>query len=179
MLKKILLGLAALVMLFLIVVALQPSQYRVTRSAIIPGAPLAVFGRVNDFRQWEAWSPWAKLDPAVRNTFEGAPSGTGAVFSWVGNKDVGEGRMTVTESRPGEFIRIKLEFIKPFASVCDTEFTFRPEGQGTSVTWTMSGRNNFIGKAFCLFMNMDKTIGGDFEKGLANLNAVVQAQPKA
>jgi hypothetical protein len=176
MLKKILLVLAALVVLFLVVVALQPAEYRVTRSAVVPAAPAEVFAKVNDFHNWEAWSPWAKLDPAVRNTFQGPPAGTGAIFAWTGNDKVGEGRMTLIESRPDQLVRIKLEFIKPFASVCDTEFTFRPEGQGTSVTWTMAGRNGFVEKAFCLFMNMDKLVGGDFERGLANLKTAVEAK---
>jgi len=179
MFKKIALGLGALILLFIVVVAFQPSEYRVSRTAILPAPPMEVFNRVNDFHQWDTWSPWAKLDPAVKNTFTGAASGTGAVFAWTGNSDVGEGRMTLTESRPGELVRIKLEFIKPFASMCDTDFTLKPEGQGTAVTWTMSGKNNFLGKAFCLFMNMDKTIGGDFERGFANLKTTVQAAPKS
>jgi len=178
MLKKLLIGLAALVVGFVIVVALQPSSYRVSRTAILPAPAADVFSQVNDFQKWEAWSPWAKLDPAVKNTFEGPRAGPGSVFAWAGNDKVGAGRMTLTESRPGEFIRIKLEFIKPFASVCDTEFTFKPEGQGTAVTWTMTGKNDFLGKAMCLFMNMDKMIGGDFERGFANMKAVVQAAPK-
>lgn len=178
MLKKILLGLAALIVVFLIVVAFQPASYRVTRTATLPAPPAEVFAQVNDFRKWEGWSPWAKLDPAVKNTFQGPAAGPGAVFAWAGNDKVGEGRMTLTESRPSEHIRIKLEFIKPIASVCDTEFTFKPEGQGTTVTWTMAGNNDFIGKAFCLFMDMDKMIGGDFERGFANLKAATLPAPK-
>jgi hypothetical protein len=163
---------------FAIVVAMQPADYTVTRSGTMAAAPATVFSQVNDFHKWEAWSPWAKLDPNAKNSFEGAPSGTGAAFAWAGNKDVGEGRMTITESRPSDVIRLKLDFIKPFASTCDTEFTFKPEAGATRVTWTMSGRKNFISKAFCLFADMDKMVGGDFEKGLANLKAVAEAGPK-
>jgi len=178
MLKKILIGIAAIVGIFLIIVALQPAQYRVVRTATIPAAPAAVFDQVNDLHKWDAWSPWAKLDPAVKNTFEGPQAGTGAVFAWVGNSQVGEGRMTITDSRANELVRLKLEFIKPFASVATTEFTFKPEGNQTSVTWSMAGDKNFISKAFCLFMNMDKTVGGDFEKGLASLKSVAQVAAK-
>lgn len=181
MLKKVLIGLAALaalVVVFLVVVALQPADYRVTRTATLPVPAAAAFDQVNDFQKWEAWSPWAKLDPAVKNTFSGPKSGAGSVFAWEGNSQVGAGRMTLLESRPGELVRIKLEFIKPFPSVCDTEFTFKPDGQGTAVTWTMAGQNSFIGKAMCLFVSMDKMVGGDFERGLGNLKTASQAAPK-
>src|SRR5881296_1615480 len=114
----------------------------------------------------------------MKQTYEGAPAGTGAIYAWAGNNEVGEGRMTLTESRPSDLIRIKLEFMKPFASTCATEFTFKPEGKQTAVAWSMSGENNFVAKAFCLFMNMDKTVGGDFEKGLAQLKSVAETAPK-
>jgi len=174
MLKKILTGLAVIVVVFLVIVALQPAGYQIVRSASISAPPAAVFAQVNDFHNWEAWSPWAKLDPAMKQTYEGAPSGTGAVYSWAGNSKVGEGRMTLTESHPNDLVRIKLDFIKPFASTCTTEFTLKPEGNQTLVTWNMFGRNGFVSKAFCMFMNMDKMVGGDFEKGLASLKSVTE-----
>ena len=175
MLAKILIGLAALIVLALVVVALQPSEFRITRTAAIAAPPSAVFAQVNDFHKWEAWSPWAKLDPAVRNTFSGAPAGTGAVFAWVGNSKVGEGRMTITESRPSELIRIKLEFMKPMAATHTAEFSFEPEGDRTAVTWSMFGHHSFVGKAFGLVMNMDKMLGGEFDKGLAAMKSVAEA----
>jgi uncharacterized protein YndB with AHSA1/START domain len=175
MVVKILVGLAVVVVLFAGVVALQPSDFRVVRSATISAPPAVVFSQVNDFHKWEAWSPWARKDPAAKNAFEGAPSGTGAVFSWAGNREVGEGRMTLTESRPPELIRIRLDFVKPFAGTNTAEFTFRPEGNQTVVTWSMAGKNNFVAKAFCLFMSMDKMVGGEFEKGLAQMKAFAEA----
>ena len=178
MLVKILIGLALLVVLLVVVIAVQPSEFRITRTATVAAPPAAVFAQVNDFHKWEAWSPWAKLDPAVRNTFEGAPAGTGAVFAWAGNNKVGEGRMTITESRPNELVRIKLEFMKPFAATNTAEFTFKPEGDRTAVTWSMFGRNNFISKAVCLVMNMDETLGGEFDKGLAAMKSVAEAAAK-
>jgi uncharacterized protein YndB with AHSA1/START domain len=179
MLKKILLILAVLFVAFLGLVALQPSDFRVVRSATIAAAPAAVFAQVNDMHKWQTWSPWAKLDPAAKNSFEGPPAGTGAAFAWVGNSDVGEGRMTVTESRPDKLVRFRLDFLKPMAATSTAEFTFKPDGKQTVVTWSMEGKNNFLAKAFCLFMNMDKMVGGQFEQGLANLNAVtVAAAPK-
>jgi uncharacterized protein YndB with AHSA1/START domain len=177
-LKPILFVVAAAVVLFVVVVALQPSEFRVARSTTISAPPAEVFAQVNDFHNWEAWSPWAKLDPTCKNTFEGAPSGTGAGFTWSGNDQVGEGRMTVTESRPNELIRIKLDFIRPFKSTCTAEFHFKPEGDQMAVTWSMFGENDFLAKAFCLFMNMDKVVGSDFEKGLAQMKAVTEAAAK-
>ncbi len=178
MLKKFLIAIAAIIVVFVVVVALQPSEFRIVRSATISAPAPAVFAQVNDFHNWEAWSPWAKLDPAAKATFEGPSTGTGAIFKWAGNKEVGEGSMTITESRPSDLIRIKLEFLRPFEATNSAEFTFKPEGNRTAVTWSMEGKNNFIAKAVCLFMNMDKMVGGQFEQGLAQMKAVVEAAPK-
>jgi uncharacterized protein YndB with AHSA1/START domain len=177
MLKKILIALVAIVVVFVVVVAMQPSEFRVARTATISAPAPAVFAQVNDFHNWEEWSPWAKLDPAAKNSFEGPPAGTGAIFRWAGNNQVGEGRMTITESRPNELIRFNLEFFKPMAGTSTAEFTFKPEGNETTVTWSMTGNNNFIAKAMCLFMNMDKMVGGQFEKGLAAMKSIVEAVP--
>lgn len=179
--KKILITLAAfalVVVVFVIIVALQPAAFRVERSAAIAAPPSAVFAQVNDFHRWEAWSPWAKIDPAMKQTYEGAANGTGAVYRWTGNKDVGEGNMTITESRANELIRINLEFLKPFAGTNAVEFIFKPRGDQTDVTWSMAGRNNFISKAVCLFMNMDKMVGGQFEQGLAQMKSVAETKAK-
>jgi len=174
MITSILVGLVAVAVLFLVVVALRPADFRVTRSATIAAPPATVFEQVNDFHEWDAWSPWAKLDPACRNTFAGAPAGEGAIFAWAGNKQVGEGRMTLTESRPFDLIRIKLEFLKPFRATNMAEFAFQSEGNQTVVTWSMFGKNNFLTKAIGLFMNCGKIIGGQFERGLAQLKAVAE-----
>ena len=117
---------------FVVIVALQPSEFRVARSTTISAPPPAVFAQVNDFHKWEAWNPWGKIDPAMKQTYEGAPAGTGAIYTWAGNNEVGEGRMTITESRPSDLIRVKLEFFKPFAATNTAEFTFKPEGNQTA-----------------------------------------------
>jgi uncharacterized protein YndB with AHSA1/START domain len=179
MLKKSLIGFAAILVILAVVIALQPSEFRVARSTTIAAAPAVVFAQVNDFHKWEAWSPWAKLDPAAKTSFEGPSAGTGAIFRWAGNEEVGEGSMTITESNPTDRIRIKLDFLKPFATTNLAEFTFRPEGNQTVVTWSMEGTNNFVAKAFCLFINMDKMIGDQFEKGLANMKSVAEGQRSA
>ena len=178
MLKKILLALALIVVAFLIVVAMQPADFRVERSATIAAPPSVVFAQVNDLHRWQDFSPWAKLDPNARNTFEGPPAGAGAAIAWSGNSQIGEGRMTITESRPSSLVRMRLDFVKPMESTAVVEFTFRPEAGHTVVSWSMAGRNNFVAKAFCLFVNMDKTIGGDFENGLASLKRISEAAAK-
>jgi carbon monoxide dehydrogenase subunit G len=178
MIRKILGIIAAIAVIvagFAVYVALQPSEFRIVRSASIAAPPAAVFAQVNDFHKWEAWSPWAKLDPAAKVDFEGAPAGEGAVFTWSGNDQVGEGRMTLAESRPDELVRIQVAFVRPFEGGNVSEFAFKPEGAQTAVTWTMSGRNGFIGKAMCLFIDMEKMLGGDMEKGLAQMKSVAEA----
>jgi uncharacterized protein YndB with AHSA1/START domain len=176
MIKKILLILAALIAIVLVVAAFQPAEFRVTRSATIAAPAAVIFTEINDFRRWQAWSPWEKLDPAMKRTFEGPPSGVGAVYGWEGNSEVGAGRMTLTESRPADLIRVRLEFLKPMEAQSAAEFTLRPEGSNTTVTWTMSGRNNYPAKVMCLFMNMDKMLGGQFEQGLASLKTIAEAK---
>lgn len=174
MLKTILIIVAVLVIAFVGLVLVQPASFRVTRSATFTAPPATVFAQVNDLHRWEQWSPWAKLDPAMKQTYEGPQAGTGATSSWVGNNQVGEGRMTIVDSKPDELVRIKLEFFKPFAGVSDVRFTFRPEGPGTTATWEMEGKNNFMGKAMSLFMNMDKMCGDQFEQGFSNLKTIVE-----
>src|SRR5439155_22281389 len=129
----------------------------------VAGPPEVAFAEVNDFHKWSDWSPWEKLDPALKRTFDGAPAGQGAIYSWVGNDQVGEGRMTIVGTRPAQEIDIKLEFIKPWSATNQTTFTFAPDGTGTKVIWTMTGNNNFMSKAFSMFMDMDKMIGSAFE----------------
>jgi hypothetical protein len=133
-----------------------------------------VFAQVNELKRWSAWSPWAKKDLQMKQTYEGPAAGTGASTSWIGNDEVGEGRMTIVESRPNDLVRFKLEFFKPFAATNSAVFEFKPEGQGTRVTWTMNGQNNFVGKALCLVFDMDKMVGGDFEAGLAGIKTIVE-----
>lgn len=164
------------ILVLVIVVASRPSAFRIVRTADMAAPPATVFAQVNDFHSWEAWSPWEKLDPTMKKVHEGAPSGKGAIYSWEGNGKVGQGRMTLMESKPPERIRIRLEFLKPFKATNTAEFTFDAEGGGTRVTWAMTGEMNFMSKLFDLIMNMDKMVGRDFEKGLTAMKAVVEAK---
>jgi hypothetical protein len=174
MLRKILIALAVLVALFIVVVAMQPSEFHVERTATIAAPQADVFARVNDLHKWDAWSPWAKLDPDAKMSFEGPEAGQGAAMSWAGNDNVGEGKMTIVESRPNDAVKLKVDFIKPFEGTSNSDFAFKPEGQATTVTWAMSAHHNFMEKAFCLVMNGKKMIGDDMEKGLAQLKLLAE-----
>lgn len=178
MLRKLLIGVAALIVVLVVLIATRPSTYRVERSTRIAAPPEVVFGLVNDFHAWERWSPWAKLDPAMKLTIGGPPAGVGATYAWAGDSKVGEGNMRITESRPGQRVGIRLEFLKPVAGVTQTDFGFKAEGAGTQVSWAMTGTNDFMGKAIDLLVGMDTMIGKDFEKGLGAMRSEAEAEAK-
>jgi len=179
MIWKILIALVVIVVGLVGVITLQPARYRVSRSTTIAAPAPVVFAQVNDFHKWSAWSPWEKIDPAMKRTYEGPPAGVGASYAWVGSREVGEGRMTIVESRPSDLIQVKLEFVKPFAGTSVAEFTFKPDGERTLVTWSMTGDKNFIAKAIHLVMSMDRMIGDQFDKGLAAMKTVAEAAPRS
>jgi len=175
MLTSILIGLAVLVVLFVIVVASRPSDFSISRSAAIAAPAEIVFNQVNTLRSWEAWNPWGKLDPNIKMTYDGPPAGVGASYAWTGNSKVGEGRSTIVESKSAQLVRFRLEFMKPMKAINTAEFTFKPDGDQTAVTWTMNGKCNFVGKAFGLLFNCDKMIGCQFEQGLAAMKSVAES----
>lgn len=175
--KKVGIGAAALIVVLLIVIATRPDTYHVERSSTISAAPDVVYGHVADFHKWEAWSPWEKLDPAMKKTFDGKDGTVGASYAWNGNDKVGEGKMTILAVEANKRVEIDLHFIRPFDSSAKNSFAFEGAGKETKVTWSMDGKNNFISKAMCMFMDMDKEIGKDFEKGLADMKKVVETAP--
>jgi hypothetical protein len=178
MIAKILIALAVLIVVFLIVAAFQPEDFRVERSITISAPAALAFDQVNDLHKWQEMSPYAKLDLATKYTFTGPSAGPDAALAWVGNSKVGEGKMTITESRPNELVKMRLDFEKPFKSTCEAEFTFKPAGDQTTVMWGMSGKKIFVTKAMGLIMSMDKMVGGQFEEGLANLKTIAEAKAK-
>jgi hypothetical protein len=154
--------------------ALQPDSFRVQRSATMKAPPEKVFAQINDFHNWGSWSPWEKLDLAMSKTHSGAASGKGAIYEWEGNKQVGKGRMEITESSSPSKVVIKLDFIKPFESHNTSDFAIEGQGDSTNITWGMIGQKPFMFKVMGLFMSMDKMIGKDFEKGLASIKGIVE-----
>ena len=175
MIKKILIGLAVFIAVFLVVVATRPADFRVERSATLSASSAALFEHVNNHRKFAVWNPFLKLDPNVKNTYSGPESGVGAICSWEGNGDVGAGRCTIIESKSGELVRCRMDWERPMEGTSTVDFTFKPAGNQTVVTWAMYGKNNFMGKVLSLFMDCDKICGPQFEKGLADLGAVAAA----
>lgn len=169
-------SLAALLASFALYVATRPAAFKIARSRTVPARPEEVFAIINDLRRWEAWSPWDKLDPSMAKEYSGPAAGPGSSYHWHGNKKVGEGRMTITASESPSKVVIDLHFIKPFAAQNVTTLEIEARGAETRVTWSMTGENNFVSKAFNVVMNMDKLVGADFEKGLAAMQAALAAQ---
>jgi hypothetical protein len=175
--SKVLLVLVLLVGGAAAYVATRPDAYHVERSTTVDAPAATVFAQIDDLSVWKEWSPWEKKDPAMKRTLSATTSGVGATYSWEGNKEVGKGKMTITDSRPGEKVGEKLEFIEPFQSQANITFTLAAESPTTTkVTWAMDGKHNFVSKAFSVVKPMDGMIGKDFQEGLANLKKVAEAK---
>ncbi len=176
MLKIILAAVAIIIIALIIIISRQPDTFHLSRSTKIAALPEAIFPHVNELKKWSAWSPFEKMDPEMKKTFAGPDSGVGSSMAWVGNSQAGEGAMTITESKPSELVKFRLDFKKPMESTSNAHFTFKPEGDQTVVTWEMDGANSFMSKTFQLFMDLDKMVGGQFDDGLAKLKSVVEAK---
>ena len=175
MLFWIILIVIVLVALVLIYGVSQPAGFSVVREADFNATPKMVFSQINDFHNWSAWSPWEKMDPDMKREFSGSASGVGAKYAWVGNKKVGQGNMEITNSVPSKNMQLDLNFIKPFQASNVTEFTLTPNGKGTHLKWEMRGRAPFVFRVMGMFFSMDKIVGTDFERGLANLRGIVDS----
>lgn len=154
--------------------ATRPGSFRVQRSTRIEAPPETIFRLLNDLHEWGSWSPYEKKDPLMKKAYGGATAGKGAVYEWDGNKDVGKGRIEITESSAPSMLAMKLDFVKPFEAHNVVEFTLQPDGNATRVTWSMRGPSPYLSKLIGLFINMDKMIGKDFEAGLASLKGVAE-----
>lgn len=152
-------------------VGTRPATFRYTRRLAIAAPASVLFEQVNDLRKFQEWNPWAKVDPRCQITYSGSATGVGSSYEWKGNKQVGEGAMTITESKPHQLIRARMDFRKPFAATHTAEFSFRPEGDQTVVSWSMFGDNNFMGKIMTTVVDCDKMVGTEFAKGLAALKS--------
>ncbi len=173
------LGFVAVIGVLCAVIASRPADFKVSRSATFSATPAAVFEQVNDLHKWNDWSPWAKMDPNSKATYEGPTAGEGAKMAWDGNNDVGAGDMTIVDSKPNDRVGIKLHFVRPMEGECDVLMQIEPAGDQTKLTWNMSGKNGFMAKAIGLFMDCEKMCGDQFEVGLANLKKVVETKPDA
>ncbi|MBG6222625.1 MULTISPECIES: SRPBCC family protein [unclassified Janthinobacterium] len=174
MIKKTLLLIVVVVAAILGYATTKPDTFSVEREIVIKAPPDKIAALITDFHYWAAWSPWEKLDPAMRRTFMGTASGLGAQYAWQGNDKVGAGRMEITEAAQPTRTVIKLDFQKPFESHNTTTFSMATEGDGTRVNWTMTGPSPYVSKVMMVFVSMDTMIGKDFEKGLNNLKAAAE-----
>ena len=176
LLAKIILGLVALIAIVLTVAAFRPNHFRVERSATLAASPDVLFGYVNNHRKFNEWNPFMKLDPNAKNTYSGPESGVGSVCSWEGEK-TGAGSATITESKPGELVRLRMDWLKPMSGTSTVDFTFKPVGEQTTVTWAMYGEQKYVGKLMSLFMDCESMCGPQFEQGLADLGKIAAPSP--
>jgi Polyketide cyclase / dehydrase and lipid transport len=158
----------------LIFAALRPDYFRVQRATSIKAPPEKIYPFINEFDRWGAWSPYEKRDPAMKRSRSGPAGGKGAVYAWEGNKEVGSGRMEITDATAPSRVVIKLDFLRPFEAHNTAEFRLERRGESTELTWAMHGPANYVSKLIGVFVNMDRMIGGDFEAGLANLKALAE-----
>ena len=173
-------GIVAAGGLFALVVATRPAEFRVARTTTVAAPPAVVFANLDDLHRWRDWSPYEGLDPALKRTYSGAPSGVGASYGWEGNAKAGAGTMTVTEAIPGRRIGIELAFTRPFKATNQAVFTIEPAAGGNvTVTWAIHGNHTFVSKAFTMFVPMDRLVGGEFERGLAKLKTLSELQAAA
>ena len=170
----ILWALLALVLVLLLTAASRPKHFRVERSLLLQASPEQVLAMLQDFRRWTLWSPWENMDPGMQRTYSGAGSGQGAVYAWSGNGKAGAGRMEIREVRANGLL-IQLDFSKPFVAHNTAEFTLTRQGEATQLNWAMYGPSPFVSRLMGLVFNLDRMIGRDFEKGLANLQAALKA----
>lgn len=148
--------------------------YTVQRSIVIDAPPAVVYDQISNFHYWTAWSPWEDVDPALNRGYSGAQSGTGAVYTWSGNRKAGQGRMEIVEAAKPSKVRIDLAFEKPWKARNDTDFAIVPQDSGSRVTWSMTGKKNLVTKVMGIFKSMDQFLGPDFEKGLSRLKAAAE-----
>lgn len=174
MLKKIILGILVVVAVICALALTKPSEFQLQRTTTISAPREKVFGLINDFHNWPAWSPWEHKDPNMKRNYGGSPAGVGATYDWTGNSDVGTGKMAITSSMPPSIIGIALDFLSPLEAHNSTTFTLDSIAAGTTVTWEMHGKNNFMSKVMNVFTSMDKMVGPDFDSGLANLKAAAE-----
>ena len=167
---------AAIIVLAIVVIlifaAMKPDTFRVVRTTSIEAPPETIFPLINDFQKWSGWSPYEKLDPAMKRSFSGPQSGKGARYAWE-SKKAGAGSMEITEAKPSQ-ISLQLDFTKPFKANNLVDFTLVPRGDATEITWDMHGPTPFMGKIMHVFINMDRMVGKDFDTGLANLKAIAE-----
>jgi uncharacterized protein YndB with AHSA1/START domain len=157
----------------LLYAATRPNTFRLERSTHIKAQPAQVLGLIEDMHHFNRWNPFAQIDPTQTIGYEDITVGVGAAYSWLGKKS-GAGRMEVIEVVPGQRVSMRLDFTRPFVAHNRVDFTATAASEGCQITWAMSGDMAYINKLMSVFASMDKMVGGEFEKGLANLKALAE-----
>jgi uncharacterized protein YndB with AHSA1/START domain len=174
MIKYIAIVILILVCAVLLYAAAMPETFRIERTTSIKAAAEKIYPYMSDFRKGDLWSPYEKKDPTMKRTYSGAESGKGSIYEFDGNRNVGKGRLEIIDVVPPTKVVLTLDMIEPMRGHNIIEYTLQPNGDNTNVTWTMHGRNNYLGKLICTFISMDKMVGKDFEAGLANLKTLME-----
>lgn len=175
MFKKIIISLLVIVGLFLVYVALQPSDMHISRELLIKSAPEVIFPYINNSKKANDWMPWAEIDPQAKMNYSGPEEGVGSTSNWDSSGQMGTGQAVVVESVPNQVVKTELTYTKPMVMSQLSTISLLPSGEGTVVRWEVTGKNKFVGRLFCVFMNMDKVVGGQFEQGLSKLKAITEA----
>jgi uncharacterized protein YndB with AHSA1/START domain len=170
----VVIALAVVVAALLAYAATRPDTFRVQRSTRINAPAERIFPLIANLKSMNTWNPFVEPDPAIKIAYSGPDTGKGAAHTWSGNSKVGEGRIEITDAAPSARVNMRLEMLKPMKARNAVEFTLQPNGNTTMVTWTMSGRQPFIGKLMTVFIDCDKMVGSQFEKGLGKLKAIAE-----
>ena len=155
--------------------AMKPDDFWIERSATFKAPAEKIFPLLNSPKAAMAWIPFMEPDPNVKIGYEGPESGVGAAQTWDGNNDVGKGRIEITESTPSSQVTAKLDFERPMAGSNTVVYSLEPDGDGTKMSWMMTGQQPFLGKLISVFIDCDKMVGEQFDKGLAKLKTIVEA----
>lgn len=154
--------------------ATKPDMFRVQRSTGINAPAERIFPLIASLKSMNTWNPFVEPDTAIKISYSGPDSGKGAAHTWSGNGKVGEGRIEVTDAAPSSRVAMQLDMWKPMKARNAVEFTLAPNGKTTTVTWAMSGRQPLMAKLMTIFIDCDKMVGSQFEKGLGKLKAIAE-----
>ena len=180
MLVKILFGalivLAVGVTAVLAYAATKPDSFRYERSAVIDAPAEAIFPYLNDFKLGQEWSPFEELDPDMERQMSEQTAGEGATYAWNGNSNAGEGKLTILELVPNERVTLDLSFARPMEGSSTVDYILTPDGDGTKMTWAMHGSQPYLAKLMSVFIDCEKMVTDNFEKGFVNLKREVEGK---
>lgn len=177
---KILVGVLAVLAVCVVAVlayaATKPDNFRYERSTVIAASPETIYPYLNDLKLGQTWSPFEDLDPDMERNLSEQTSGEGASYAWSGDSNAGEGKITIVDSVPNERVTLDLDFVRPMEGHSTVDYILQPEGDGTKMIWAMHGEQPYIGKLMSVFIDCEKMIAENFEKGFANLKRELNGQ---